>query len=56
MVVVPRADLNSPNFQLERVVHFAFMATNKYEATEVFRAVCNSYQLILDTIHKDLVA
>jgi len=65
MVVVPRADPNSPNFQLERslvqkelerVVHFAFMATNKYEATEVFRAVCNSYQLNLDTIHTDLVA
>ncbi len=65
MVVVPRADPNSPNFhlerklvqkELERVVHFAFMAMNKYEATEVFRAVCEAYQLNLDTIHTDLVA
>ena len=65
MVVVPRADPNSPNFQLERklvqkelerVVHFAFMAMNKYEATEVFREVCEAYQLNLDTIHTDLIA
>lgn len=65
MVVVPRADPNSPNFQLERklvqkelerVVHFAFMAMNKYEATEVFRDVCEAYQLNLDTIHTDLIA
>lgn len=63
MVVIPRADPNSPNFtleqrlvrkELERVVHFAFMATNKYEATNVFRAVCDLYQLNLDTIQSDL--
>lgn len=65
MVVIPRTDSNSPTFQLEqslvqkeleRVVHFAFMAENKYEATEVFRAVCDSYGLNLDTIHKNLIA
>ncbi|GAB2564779.1 DEAD/DEAH box helicase family protein [Spirosoma areae] len=65
MVVIPRTDPNSPNFkleqslvqkELERVVHFAFMATNKYEATNVFREVCDVYQLNLDTIHQDLVA
>ncbi len=65
MVVIPRTDPNSPHFQLEqslvrkeleRVVHFAFMATNKYEATNVFRDVCDLYQLNLDTIHLDLTA
>lgn len=65
MVVIPRTDPNSPHFQLERnlvrkelerVVHFAFMATNKYEATNVFREVCDVYQLNLDTIHQDLIA
>lgn len=65
MVVIPRTDPNSPNFQLERslvnkelerVVHFAFMATNKYEATNVFREICDVYQLNLDTIHLDLTA
>ncbi len=65
MVVVPRADPNSPTFQLERklvqkelerVVHFAFMATNKYEAMNVFRNVCEAYQLNLDTIHTELSA
>ncbi len=65
MVVVPRTHPNSPHFQLERnlvrkelerVVHFAFMATNKYEATNVFREVCDAYQLNLDTIHQDLLA
>jgi superfamily II DNA or RNA helicase len=65
MVVIPRTDPNSPNFtieqnlvrkELERVVHFAFMATNKYEATNVFREVCDIYQLNLDSIHTDLIA
>lgn len=65
MVVIPLADPNSPNFkveqnlvskELERVVHFAFMATNQYEATNVFREVCDLYQLNLDTIHTNLVA
>ncbi len=65
MVVIPQTAPHSPTFQLERslvqkelerVVHFAFMAENKYEATEVFRAVCENYQLNLDTIHKDLIA
>ncbi len=65
MVVIPRTDPNSPHFalernlvrkELERVVHFAFMATNKYEATTVFREVCDLYQLDLDTIHTDLSA
>ncbi len=65
MVVIPRTDPNSPHFalernlvrkELERVVHFAFMATNKYEATNVFREVCDLYQLNLDTIHTDLIA
>lgn len=65
MVVIPRTDSNSPHFQLERslvhkelerVVHFAFMAENKYEATNVFREVCAIYDLDLDTIHLDLTA
>ncbi|MBO0933296.1 DEAD/DEAH box helicase family protein [Fibrella aquatilis] len=65
MVVIPRADPNSPTFQLERklvqkelerVVHFAFMATNKYEAMNVFREVCAAYELNLDTIHTELSA
>lgn len=65
MVVIPQADPNSASFdterklvqkELERVVHFAFMALNKYEATEVFRTVCDAYQLNLDTIHTDLIA
>ena len=65
MVVIPRADPNSPTFQLERklvqkelerVVHFAFMATNKYEAMNVFRAVCEAYELNLETIHTELAA
>ena len=65
MVVIPRTNPNSPHFQLERnlvhkelerVVHFAFMAENKYEATNVFREVCDIYQLNLDTIHLDLTA
>lgn len=65
MVVIPRTDPNSPHFkleqnlvqkELERVVHFAFIATNKYEATNVFREVCDVYQLNLDTIHTDLIA
>lgn len=63
MVVIPRSDPNGPNFhleknlvrkELERVVHFAFMATNKYEATSVFQEVCDFYQLNLDTIHIEL--
>ncbi|GAB3761564.1 DEAD/DEAH box helicase family protein [Spirosoma pomorum] len=65
MVVIARADPNTTNFELERklvqkelerVVHFAYMALNKYEAIEVFRDVCNYYELNLDTIHTDLVA
>ena len=65
MVVIPRTDPNSPHFQLEqnlvrkeleRVVHFAFMAENKYEATNVFWDVCAIYGLNLDTIHLDLTA
>ncbi len=65
LVVIPRADPNSPTFQLERnlmqkelerVVHFAYMAINKYNAISVFQEICDLYGLNLDTIHIDLVS
>ncbi|TLV00339.1 DEAD/DEAH box helicase family protein [Dyadobacter luticola] len=65
MVVIPRVDPNSPSFQLERklvrkelerVVHFAFLSTNKYQATQTFWEICQQYNLNLDTIHLDLTS
>ena len=65
MVVIPDTNPATPDFdlernlmqkELERVVHFAFMAINKYEATSIFKDVCALYGLNLDTIHTDLMA
>ena len=53
----------SPNFEserklvqkeLERVVHFAYMAINKYDAIEGLKRICEYYDLNLDTIHLEL--
>ena len=63
MVVIPRTDPTSATFdlernlarkELERVVHFSYMALNKASATEVFRDICEYYGLSLDTIHEEL--
>ena len=40
--------------ELERVVHFATMAVNKYEATTVFENICEHYNLNLHSIHYEL--
>ncbi|MBS1572550.1 MAG: DEAD/DEAH box helicase family protein [Bacteroidetes bacterium] len=63
LVVIPMVEYNSPNFdserklvqkELERVVHFAYMAINKYEAIDGLKKICEYYDLNLDTIHLDL--
>lgn len=63
LVVIPMVAYNSPNFEsekklvqkeLERVVHFAYMAINKYEAVEGLKKICEYYQLNLDSIHLEL--
>ena len=63
LVVIPRVAYGSPNFdserklvqkELERVVHFAYMAINKYEAIEGLKRICEYYDLNLDTIHLEL--
>ena len=63
LVVVPLITQSSPNFEserklmhkeLERVVHFAYMAINKYDALEGLKGVCHHYDLNLDTIHLEL--
>jgi superfamily II DNA or RNA helicase len=63
LVVIPIVAYGSPNFEserklvqkeLERVVHFAYMAINKYEAVEGLKKICEYYQLNLDTIHLEL--
>ena len=64
LVVIPMIGHDSPNFdnerklvkkELERVVHFAYMAINKYEAVEGLRQICEFYNLNLDTIHLELI-
>lgn len=64
LVVVPRVSVGSQGFDLERnlvrkemerVVHFAYLALNKYEAIESLRDVCEYYQLNLDTLHEELM-
>ncbi len=64
MVVIPRIDFNSKKYQLERkmvqkelerVVHFGYMALNKYDSIQPFDDICNYYQLNLDTIHNELI-
>lgn len=63
LVVIPMVTHGSPNFdserklvqkELERVVHFAYMAINKYEAIEGLKKICEYYDLNLDTIHLEL--
>ena len=63
LVVIPKVSLSSLSFdiernlvkkELERVVHFAYMAINKYEAIESLREICNYYDLNLDTLHEEL--
>lgn len=63
LVVIPMVAYGSPNFdserklvqkELERVVHFAYMAINKYEAIEGLKRICEYYDLNLDTIHLEL--
>lgn len=63
LVVIPMVASGSPNFEserklvqkeLERVVHFAYMAINKYEAIDGLKRICASYDLNLDTIHLEL--
>ncbi|MBK8489226.1 MAG: DEAD/DEAH box helicase family protein [Bacteroidetes bacterium] len=63
LVVIPMVAYGSPNFdserklvqkELERVVHFAYMAINKYEAIEGLKKICEYYDLNLDTIHLEL--
>lgn len=64
LVVIPKIALHGVGYEierklvkkeLERVVHFAYMAINKYEAIEPLREICNYYQLNLDTIHTELI-
>ncbi|WOK05074.1 DEAD/DEAH box helicase family protein [Imperialibacter roseus] len=64
MVVIPKYGEGTENFQieramvqkeLERVVHFGFMALNKYDSIKPFEDICNYYQLNLDTIHNELI-
>jgi superfamily II DNA or RNA helicase len=63
LVVIPTISHRSPSFdlerklvekELERVVHFAYMAINKYEAIEGLKKICDYYNLNLDTIHLTL--
>lgn len=63
LVVIPMVAYGSPNFdserklvqkELERVVHFAYIAINKYEALEGLKKICDYYDLNLDTIHLEL--
>jgi superfamily II DNA or RNA helicase len=63
LVVIPKVSLSSLSYdiernlvkkELERVVHFAYMAINKYEAIESLREICNYYDLNLDTLHEEL--
>jgi superfamily II DNA or RNA helicase len=64
LIVVPKVAMNSHGFdlernlvrkELERVVHFAFLALNKYEAMESLRAICEYYELNLETLHEELM-
>ena len=63
LVVIPELSAKDEAFdieqslvkkELERVVHFAYMAINKYEAIKVFENVCAHYNLNLDTINIEL--
>jgi superfamily II DNA or RNA helicase len=65
MIVLPKQTWSSSDFaleqslvkkELERVVHFAYMALNKYEAIENIREICDFYQINLDTIHLELAS
>lgn len=63
LVVIPLIAHGSPSFEnekalvqkeLERVIHFAYMAINKYDAIEGLKKICDYYDLNLDTIHLEL--
>lgn len=64
LVVIPSfMDENDENFkmkqsivkkELERVVHFSFLAVNKYHTFEVLDEVCKNYKLNLFKIDKDI--
>lgn len=63
LVVIPELNAKDEAFkieqnlvkkELERVVHFAYMAINKYEAIKVFEQTCAYYGLNLDTINIEL--
>ena len=63
LIVIPQVEYGSKSFEsekkivekeLERVVHFAYMAINKYEAVEDLKRICEYYGLNLDTIHLKL--
>jgi superfamily II DNA or RNA helicase len=63
LIVVPKISDNSECFslekslvtkELERVVNFAFMAENTYEARESIRPIEDHYQLNIHTIHESL--
>jgi superfamily II DNA or RNA helicase len=65
LVVIPLVAYGSPSFdserkliqkELERVVHFSYMAINKYEAIESLKKICEYYNLNLDTIHLELIS
>jgi superfamily II DNA or RNA helicase len=63
LIVVPKISDNSECFslekslvtkELERVVNFAFMAENTYEARESIRPIEDHYQLNIHTIYESL--
>lgn len=63
LVVIPELNVKDEAFnieqnlvkkELERVVNFAYMAINKYEAIKVFEDICAYYDLNLDTINIEL--
>lgn len=63
LVVIPKIMSSSASFEiernlvkkeLERVVHFAYMAINKYEAVEPLLETCRHYDLNLDTLYEEL--
>ena len=64
LVVIPSfMDENDENFkmkqsivkkELERVVHFSFLAVNKYHTFEILDEVCKNYKLNLFKIDKDI--
>lgn len=63
LIVIPRISSASTSFdierklvkkELERVVHFGFMAINKYAVIDELNEICSYYQLNLDTLNEEL--